>query len=132
MPTWRELIARGLLMLIASCYVTAGLNHFANEALYVAMVPPVLGGARAWVWISGLAELVLGLALLFPAARRRAAWGLVALLGASLPGTVYVAFADVTGLGVWNWVRLPLQAGLIAWTWTYTRPQAPDVRPLAI
>ena len=118
-------------LLIATCYVAAGLNHFANEAFYVALVPPILPGARAWVWGSGGVELVLGLALLFPAARRRAAWGLVALLGASLPGNLYVAFWDVTGLGVWNWVRLLLQAGFIAWTWTFTRSD-PGVRPLAI
>jgi len=29
------------------------------------------------------------------------------------------------GLGVWNWVRLPFQAALIAWAWLYTRYAGP-------
>ncbi len=60
-------------------------------------------------------------------ARRLAAWGIVALLIAIFPANVHIALHDVPvfgaarGAGVWNWVRLPFQAVLIAWAWWYTR-----------
>jgi uncharacterized membrane protein len=115
---------------LAAFYVVAGLNHFRDPAFYLPMMPPFLPWHRELVWLSGVAEVGLGLAVLVPALRRAAAWGLVALLLAVFPANLYVALENVPlggraeGLGVWNWVRLPFQALLIAWAWLYTRDDA--------
>lgn len=114
-------------------YVFAGVMHFVVPELYVQIVPPVLPGRLALVYVSGLAEMVLGLGLLFERTRRIAAWGIVALLIAIFPANVYMAVGGVViegtpfGSGVVDpspavrWGRLPLQGVLIAWAWWYTR-----------
>lgn len=113
---------------MAAFYVAAGFNHFRDPAFYLPMMPPYLPLHRELVLASGLAEVGLGLALLVPALRRLAAWGVIALLVAVFPANLHVALENVPiggrpeGLGVWNWVRLPFQALLIAWAWWYTRP----------
>jgi uncharacterized membrane protein len=33
-------------------------------------------------------------------------------------------FGNPEGFGVWNWMRLPFQAILIAWAWWYTGDSA--------
>jgi uncharacterized membrane protein len=74
-----------------------------------------------------------------PSPRPLAAWGIVLLLVAIFPANVHIALHNVPlagateGAGVWNWVRLPVQAVLIAWAWWYTgAADAPVVaRPAA-
>lgn len=120
----------GVLWLMGVFYVVAGANHFINAAFYLPMMPPYLPNHGALVYLSGLAEIVLGVAVLVPASRRLAAWGIILLLIAIFPANVHIALHDVPvfgathGLGVWNWVRLPLQGVLIAWAWRYTWPPA--------
>ena len=123
-------LRRGLLWPMGVFYVVAGANHFANTDFYLPMMPPCLPNQRGLVYLSGLAEIVLGIAVLVPTTRRLAAWGIVLLLIAIFPANVHIALDDVPlfgathGLGIWNWVRLPLQGVLIAWAWWYTRPAA--------
>lgn len=48
------------------------------------------------------------------------------MLAAIFPANIHIAVHDVQlfgrteGFGMWNWVRLPFQAVLIAWAWLYT------------
>ena len=120
-------IKRLLLVAMAIFYVVAGTNHFLRPDYYDPMMPPYLPWHRALIYISGAAEVVLGLLVLVPGLRRVAAWGLIALLIAIFPANVHIALYDVpvfdnpVGFGIWNWVRLPVQAVLIAWAWWYTR-----------
>jgi uncharacterized membrane protein len=121
---------RILLWAMAAFYVVAGINHFRDPGFYVPMMPAYLPWHRELIWASGVAEVALGLALLVPALRAAAAWGVIALLVAVFPANLHVALENVplggreTGLGIWNWVRLPFQAVLIAWAWWYTREDA--------
>jgi uncharacterized membrane protein len=123
-----SLIKRVLLWVMGIFYVTAGVNHFANADFYLPMMPPYLPAHLALVYLSGVAEIVLGIAVLIPRFRPLAAWGLIALLIAIFPANLHMALYDVPvggrtqGLGIWNWVRLPLQGVLIAWAYWYTRP----------
>jgi uncharacterized membrane protein len=118
---------RVLLYLMGLFYVVAGVNHFLNPDFYVAIMPPYLPAHLELVYLSGVAEIALGVAVLIPRYRVLAAWGLIALLIAVFPANLHVALHDIPvggsteGLGIWNWVRLPLQLVLIAWAWWYTR-----------
>ena len=49
-------------------FVLAGANHFLSPAFYLSIMPPYLPWHLALVYISGVAEIGLGLLLLF---RRR-------------------------------------------------------------
>lgn len=112
------------LYIMAAIYIVAGLLHFIRPRTYLAIMPPYLPAHKALVFWSGVAELVLGLALLVPALRTWAAWGIIALLIAVFPANVYMATGEKFGaISAWiRWGRLPLQAVLIWWAYQYTRP----------
>jgi uncharacterized membrane protein len=107
-------------------YVAAGSLHFIKPALYLRIMPPYIPWPIAMVWVSGGFEILGGVALLSPATRRAAAWGLVALLIAVFPANLYMAMhpaeAGAAGIApVLRWGRLPLQAVLIWWLLWCTR-----------
>jgi uncharacterized membrane protein len=111
--------------LIGLFYMAAGLNHFWHTAFYVAMVPPYLPYPLALVHLSGVAELVLGAAVLVRRWQAGAAWGLIALSVAVVPANVHMAmhpelFTQFPAAGLW--LRLPLQAVVVAWAYWHTRP----------
>ena len=124
-------LKRPLLYLMGPLYVVAGLLQFVVPELYVQIVPPVFPAALALVYLSGLAEVAVGIGLLLPRTRRYAAWGLVALLVAIFPANVYMATSGVVVEGMpgggdpsalVRWGRLPLQGVLILWALWYTQP----------
>lgn len=116
------------LLALAGLFITAGIFHFVRPRPFVRIVPPGLPAPEALVYLSGAAEIGLGLLLLPRRTRRPAAWGLVALLVAVFPANVYMALQPGGGIGVpqWAlWARLPLQVPLIGWAWRYTRRPVP-------
>lgn len=118
---------RILLWVMAVFYIFGGIMHFARSDYYLPMMPPYLPWHAALIFLSGVAELGLGTALLIPAARSAAAWGIILLLIAVFPANLHIAlhnvpvFGATEGAGIWNWVRLPFQGILILWAWWYTR-----------
>ena len=118
-----------LVYVMGSVYVIAGVGHFLVPDLFAQIVPPQLPVATALVYLSGIAEIGLGIGVMVPRTRRVAAWGLVALLLAVFPANVYMATsgvviqgapAAIADPGVGRWVRLPLQVVLVVWAWWYT------------
>lgn len=112
--------------LFAILFVAAGFNHFFNTAFYLHIMPPYLPRPLLLVYLSGLAEIMLGGLLLIPDFTRAAAWGLIALLIAVFPANLHMAvnhelypeYGETT-----LWARLPLQFVLIGWAYWYTRPR---------
>ncbi|WP_080059746.1 DoxX family protein [Spirosoma aerolatum] len=103
-------------------YIVAGLNHFLNPRTYLAIMPPYIPAHQFMVTISGIAEIILGIGLLFRATQSVSAWGLIFLLIAIFPANVYMATsAKFIKFPAWlRWLRLPLQAVLIWWAYRYT------------
>ena len=111
--------------LLAAFFIAAGINHFWHTPFYVAMMPPYLPAPLALVYVSGAAEIGLGTLLLFSRWQVLAGWGLIALSSAVFPANVHMAlhpefFTQFSPTGLW--LRLPLQALVIAWAYWYTRP----------
>ena len=58
----------------------AGITHFANPVFFDDIVPPWLPPSeRFWTYISGLAEITIGIAVLMPKYRKIGALASVAL-----------------------------------------------------
>ncbi|MEP6673907.1 MAG: MauE/DoxX family redox-associated membrane protein [Ferruginibacter sp.] len=113
--------------LMVILYIAAGINHFISPLFYAAIVPGYLPWHLQLVYISGVAEFVLGILLIPRNTRRFAAWGIVILLIAVFPANIQMMQNRIHEHhpGVWVAViRLPIQLVLIWWAWLYTRPDS--------
>lgn len=113
-------------------FIFTGIDHFVSAASrYAPMIPDALAAhAMAWVYLTGVAELAGGLALLVPVAlyrrlglpnlQRPAGIGLAVLLVCVVAANVNVALQgqSVQGLpfGAWYyWIRPLFQPVFVAW-----------------
>ena len=104
-------------------YCIAGILHFVMPEFYMQIMPPYLPFHLELVYLSGVAEIVLGIGLVFKVSRQWAACGIIALLIAVFPANWYLAFneAPQEALGtsqiVALWIRFPIQVLLISIAW---------------
>lgn len=114
---------------LAGFWVFAGIMHFAVPRSYQAIMPPYVPRHKEAVALSGVAEIVGGLAVLSPRTRRPfARWWLLGVLAAVFPANVHMATdsEQVKGLDLdriprWTlWARLPLQPLCALWVWRAT------------
>ncbi len=105
--------------LLAVLFIGVGLLHLLYPAPYLRIMPPVLPAPGPLVLLSGVAEVAGGLGLLWPATRRWAKWGLLALLLAVFPANIYMLqIHEQLHLPAWAlWARLPMQPLLLWWVW---------------
>jgi uncharacterized membrane protein len=124
MQAWRT----PLRWVLTALMIFMGAMHFVSADAFAQIIPPWLPWPYALVWISGVFEIALGLALIPPSTRRLAGWGLVALYVAVFPANVYMAVANVhvrdlpPAPPALLWGRLPFQALFIAWALWVSRP----------
>ncbi len=127
----RRTIARlGLGIALAA----AGASHFANPTPFEQHLPPWMPAVDLVVALSGVAEVLLGVALI-------ARWPSMLTIGrataaffvAVFPANAYVAIADVEvdgqPGGLYPWIRLPFQALFISWALWSTLPARVESRP---
>ena len=107
-------------------FVYVGIMHFVDTEWFNPIVPPWLGWPAFWVILSGIFEVVVGLALLISKTRRNAALASALLLIAVYPANMYmwiynVELGDGTSLTqVGHIYRLCAQiAGVMASFWIY-------------
>jgi len=90
--------------------------------MYLPIMPPFLPAPLTLIYVSGAAEILGGIGVLFTATRRPAAFGLILLLILVFPANIHSAMHGATIAG-WNvppwllWCRLALQPLLIAWVY---------------
>ena len=91
----------------------AGITRFANPVFFDDIVPPWLPPSeRFWTYISGLAEIAIGVAVLMPKYRKIGALASVALFIAVYPANIFMVWdwRDRSAAEqVVSWVRLPFQ-----------------------
>jgi len=125
-----------LCLLVAAAMTYVGALHFVRPEPFVRIVPPFLPAPRALVYVSGAAEIALGLGVVPRRTRRLAALGLIALFVAVFPANIYMAIAKVEltpgePIPEWAlWARLPLQLVFIgiAWAIAASAREAPSRR----
>ena len=111
------------LYIMAIFFTYAGISHFTKERFFIKSVPPYIPFPKEIVLISGVAEIIFGIGLLFPLTRAYAAWGIILLLIAVFPANLYMATSGkFTAIPqILLWIRLPLQLVLIWWAYQYTK-----------
>lgn len=120
-------------VILSVSIVIVGLLHFALPEPFVKIMPSLLPYPLELVYISGFFEILGGIGLLVPGVSRAAAWGLVVLFIAVFPANINMAVNHIkietipySDAPLFQWIRLPLQAVLIAWAWWYTKPTDKD------
>ena len=92
--------------LLAALLGGSGLLHLVAPGVFEPLIPPFLGSPRAWVYGSGIAELVCAAALVRPWTRSTGALASGVLLVAVFPGNVWLAVEPG---------EIPLQVPLVLW-----------------
>lgn len=113
------------LYLMTGFYVLAGANHFINPGFYITIMPEWIPSHEFLVYLSGAAEIALGLMLITIATRKMASLLIIAMLVVfffliHIP--MAITFWQETNPLLWvALVRLPIQFVLIAWAWMYVK-----------
>ena len=104
-------------------FTLIGLTHLRKPEQLTYMVPKFMPRPRLLVLLSGVAEIGLGIGLLFSVTRTGATWGLILLLIAIFPANINVAVNNLPPPGglpakPWYiWSRLLFQPVYIGWLW---------------
>jgi uncharacterized membrane protein len=128
MPAARSRLRSALRVVLGVAMIGIGATHFANPEPFVRIVPAWLPAPLVLVWVSGVFEMLGGAGVLVRRTRRAAGLGLVALYVAVFPANVNQALHAISFDGMTPippavlWLRLPLQAVLIALVLWVSRP----------
>jgi len=108
-----------LKVLLAIFLIFGGVQHFINPDFYIPFVPSFLPFTLAIVYVSGLFEILFGLALLFKKKATIGAWGILILMLLFLPIHIWDVFSETPAVGSHKaaLVRLPIQCLLIFVAW---------------
>lgn len=117
--------------MLAVGLIGMGALHFVAPEPFVRIVPGYMPAPRLLVSLSGLFEILGGIGLLVAKLRQVASIGVVLLFIAVFPANVNMAMNaswDRSWLGaLLLWLRIPLQAVLIAWALWVGRPSPPEL-----
>ena len=124
-PAWSALSPwrRRAIVFVGLWFFIGGLAHFGATEIEVRIVPPWVPWPRAAVLWSGAFELLGVFGLCIARTRRAAGLGLFLLTVAVTPVHLYMLQRpDLFALPLWAlWLRLPLQAALLALIWWCTQ-----------
>lgn len=111
------------LTIMAVFYILAGVNHFKDPDFYLKMMPKCLPAHKMLNYISGAAEIILGIMLFFEPCRNYGLMGIIALLIAVFPANVAMVTSKnfKTVPMKWKLLRLPIQGLVIYWAWFHIK-----------
>ena len=107
---------------MAALYVFAGLMHFIKPKIYLRVMPNYLPYPKFLVLISGVFEILLGIALCFQESKNIAIYGIIAMLVVFLLVHFYMLKGEKESAGFPKWLlllRIPMQFLLMYWAYTY-------------
>ncbi len=110
------------LYLMAAIYIFAGMMHFIKPKTYLRIMPRYLPNHKMLVILSGVAEIMLGVAVCFPSTKNMAIFTIIAMLTVFLLVHFYMLSSKKAGAGIPQWIlilRIPMQFGLIYWAYWY-------------
>jgi uncharacterized membrane protein len=113
---------------LALLFIFTASGHFLQTDPMAQMLPPWVPAPGALVYATGVLELAIAIALIFPETRRAAGWMAAAAIVLFFPANIYAAMNYVPmGGHAWGPVylalRAPLQIAILAWVyWFAIRP----------
>lgn len=107
-----------LTFLFGAFMIFGGVNHFLKPAMYLPFIPNFLP-AEAINYLSGIAEIIVGIGVFIPKFRSLSTLGILIMMLIFLPLHVIDVFKEHPAIGSHQvaLIRLPLQFVLIFWAW---------------
>ncbi|MBP2832248.1 DoxX family membrane protein [Aquimarina sp. U1-2] len=110
------------LYLLSLIFVIAGVFHCIRPKAFVRIMPLYLPAHKFLVYVSGIAEILAGIGILFQTTRMVSLWGIIIMLILFFPVHLHMLINKKAGLNLPKTVlvlRLFLQFGLIYWAYQY-------------
>lgn len=110
------------LYLMAGMYILSGFIHFIKPRMYLRIMPRYLPNHKLLVYVSGIVEIILGVALCFPETKDSAIYGIIIMLAIFLLVHFYMLTSEKASAGIPKWIllfRIPMQFGLMYWAFWY-------------
>lgn len=107
---------------MAIIYIIAGFMHFIKPRIYMRIMPKYLPNHKMLVYLSGFAEIVLGLGICFTSTKVIAVYGIILMLLIFLLVHFYMLSGEKASAGIPKWIlilRIPLQFLLMYWAYLY-------------
>jgi uncharacterized membrane protein len=111
-----------LTFLFGAFMIFGGVNHFLKPAMYFPFFPDFLPKV-ALNYLTGIAEIAVGIGVFIPKYRISAALGILIMMLAFLPLHMWDVFRENPAIGSHQaaLVRLPFQFVFILWAWYISR-----------
>ena len=111
-------------------YVFIGIKHFTDPQYFLDIVPPQLPSKLFLVYLTGLIEVVGGVAILAPKTRKVGAYLLIFLLVSVFPANIYLYVSETPQslLGISEadaLIRMPFQIPLILLAYWHSKKNHP-------
>ena len=109
-----------ILKVVLAIFLTfGGVQHFISPNNYIPFVPSFLPFTLALIYLSGLFEILFGLALFCKKLETLGAWGILILMLLFLPIHIWDVISNKPAIGSHNaaLIRLPIQFLLIFIAW---------------
>ena len=108
-----------LKVVLAVFLIFGGVQHFISANNYIPFVPSFLPFTMAIIYLSGLFEVLFGVALFFKKLEILGAWGILILMLLFLPIHIWDVISNNPAIGSHNaaLIRLPIQFLLIFIAW---------------
>ena len=111
-------------------YVIIGIKHFTDPQYFLDIVPPQLPFKLFLVYLTGLIEVVGGVAILAPKTRKAGAYLLIFLLVSVFPANIYLYVSETPQslLGISEMdalIRMPFQIPLILLAYWHSKKNHP-------
>lgn len=110
------------LYVMATLYIAAGINHFLKPKMYLRIMPIYLPNHKLLVFLSGIAEIFLGIMLCIPLAKNISLIFIIIMLIVFLLVHFYMLSSKKASAGLPKWLlilRIPIQFLLIYWAYSY-------------
>jgi uncharacterized membrane protein len=122
---WNLIFSGNLAMFVMLCFTAMG--HFMFTKGMIMMIPGFIPFKKEVVFLTGFAEVLLGVALLVPQFRTVAGLMLIMLFVLMLPANIQAAINHINfekgtydGSGpAYLWFRIPLQLLFVGWVWYF-------------
>ncbi len=118
LPLKMKILKLILTYLFGAFMIFGGVNHFLKPEMYLPFIPSFLPG-EAINYLSGIAEIIVGIGVFIPAFRSQSTLGILVLMLLFLPLHIVDVFKENPAIGSHQMalIRLPLQFVFILWAW---------------